>query len=181
MFRGKPHYPVRGKFRYPPQPPFPLASPIPPPPRTPSRISCRKWRIYAVSGASAGRKTVLNSQAEISKFKADSMSLQDSRFCPFEDNGYCPETSLLIISYFGYIKHYSFSIFPNNINLICIFIIHQYFNYVSISPKRKHYFLIIYLTYHQLNFVFHLKYKMIYQVYVFHSQLVSAFSLVFLV
>lgn len=27
MFRGKPHYPVRGKFRYPPQPPFPLASP----------------------------------------------------------------------------------------------------------------------------------------------------------
>ena len=55
-----------------------------------------KWRIYAVSEASAGRETALNSQAEISKFKADSMSLQDNRFCPFEDNGYCPETCLLL-------------------------------------------------------------------------------------
>lgn len=92
MFRGKPHYPVRGKFRYPPQTPFPPASPIPPPPRTLSRISCRKWRIYAVSETSTGKKPALNSQAEISKFKTDSMLRQDSRFCPFEDNGYCPET-----------------------------------------------------------------------------------------
>ena len=96
MFRGKPHYPVRGKFRYPPQPPFPLASPIPPPPRTPSRISCQKWRIYAVSEALDGRKTDLNSQAEILKFKVDSMLLQDNRFCPFEDNGHCPETCPLL-------------------------------------------------------------------------------------
>lgn len=96
MFRGKPHYPVRGKFRYPLQPPFPLASPIPPKPRTLYRTTSRKWRIYAVSGASAGTKKALNSEAETSKFKADSMLLQDSRFCPFEDNGHCPETPYLL-------------------------------------------------------------------------------------
>ena len=127
MFRGKPHYPVRGKFRYPPQPPFPPASPIPPPPRTPSRISCRKWRIYAVSEASDGRETTLNSQAEILKFKVDSMLLQDNRFCPFEDNGHCPETCPLL----------ELGVSPDIINYFCLSFMQIpaafYFNYIIYS------------------------------------------------
>lgn len=157
LFRGKPHYPVRGKFRYPPQPPFPPASPIPPPPRTPSRISCWKWRIYAVPEASDGRKTPLNSQAEISKFKADSMSLQDSRFCPFEDNGHCPGTQCLFELHF-YIctvignMYYGFSFC--SFYFICIIrLVHNFF--VAIMFKMFYHQLIPRRCFHQLRFHSH--------------------------